>query len=70
VETANRIVKALFDSLKDSVKDLNQLEKEKINELLYDLVISELEYMTLDEFLDRSDQLTDEYSKYCEKYFR
>ena len=66
---AEQIVKDMFLRLKIKIIDLDQTNKDKITDLLLDLIDQELEYTNLDDFLSKIEELVDDYSKQVEKRY-
>ena len=66
---AKQIVEDMFLDLKSKIVNLDQENKDKIADLLLDLVDQELEYTNLDDFLSQIKDLVDDYSERVEKRY-
>lgn len=66
---AKQIVEDMFLSLKSNIVDSDQDTKDKIADLLLDLIDQELEYTNLDDFLFEIEELIDDYSERVEKRY-
>ncbi len=66
---AEQIVKEMFRNLKVNVLFVDQNTKDKIADLLLDLIDQELEYTNLDDFLSKIEELVDDHSEQVEKRY-
>lgn len=66
---AKQIVEDMFLSLKSNIVDSDQDTKDKIADLLLDLIDQELEYTNLDDFLFEIKDTIHDYSERVEKRY-
>ncbi len=64
-----QIVKKMFLGLRATVLFVDQDVKNKITDILLDLIDQELEYTDLDDFLFNIEELVDEHSEQVEKRY-